>query len=198
MKQIKSEKVNPKVKDILDLLMKGAFLSSLFLFPGAALGIGPIYKIYEKIRDENSFNKWKNYKIYRLRESLKRMHEQEFIKIVKNKNYSEIKLTEKGKNILLSYRLKDLKIQKPDKWDGKWRIIIYDIGNMKKYQQNAFRKSLQKLDLFPLQKSVYITPYPCDDEIKIIRQHFGLINEVVYLTSDYLENESRLKKFFRL
>jgi hypothetical protein len=194
----RSERSNPKVTEILDLLVRGVFLSSLFLAPGAATGIGAIFSFYEKFRDLQEYNDWNKFKIHRLRANLKRLKEQEFIEIVKHKDYSEIKLTEKGKLRSLNYKLRELKLKKQDKWDGKWRIVMYDIGTIKKIKQNYFRRAIKNLDLYPLQKSVYITPYPCNYEISLIRNQFDLYDEVIYITADYLENEKQLTKFFKI
>src|SRR3989338_3036693 len=39
----------------------------------------------------------------------------------------KIVLTELGKKRILRYKLEDMKIQKPKKWDGNWHIVAFDI-----------------------------------------------------------------------
>lgn len=85
---------------------------------------------------------------------------------------------------------------KNKKWDGKWRIIIYDILTGKKEQANLFRRTLKRLKFLKLQKSVYITPFKCYDEIEYLRQACEVDREVLMLTVSGLENEKAYREYF--
>jgi phenylacetic acid degradation operon negative regulatory protein len=87
---------------------------------------------------------------------------------------------------------------KSRKWDGKWRIIIYDIFSGKKQERELFRKTLKQLRFLQLQKSIYLTPFPCYDEIEYLRQVCDVGKEVIMLTVSGLENESVYKEYFNL
>ena len=47
----------------------------------------------------------------------------EFRKSASGKTHA--RLTARGKHELLKYKIDDLVIHKPWRWDGKWRIVIY-------------------------------------------------------------------------
>ncbi len=189
-------KISPKVKDILELLGKGVLLSSLFLFPGAGIGISAIYNAYEKAKRENEFQAWEKFNQPRLHYILKRLQRQKIVKVVENNGFSEVHLTQKGKLHILKYKLEEMKIEKPKQWDKKWRVIIYDISKFKRQQQNSFRRMLKKLEMLQLQKSVYLTPYPCDKEIEFLRQYFDVGEGVIYIVAEHIENQEVYKKYF--
>jgi len=179
----KPETLSPKVKDILKILGTGALVSSLFLFPGAGLGIAAIYNFYERIskmNEDKGFKDWEKYNLSRFRYSLQRLHRSKIITISEENGSSLIRLTEKGKVRYLKYKLEEMSLTKPKKWDRKWRLIIYDIAKFNKPAQEAFRRMLKKLKILPLQKSVYLTPYPCENEIEFLREYFGIGNNVMY------------------
>ncbi|MEA3485079.1 MAG: CRISPR-associated endonuclease Cas2 [Candidatus Aerophobetes bacterium] len=45
------------------------------------------------------------------------------------------------------------------KWDGVWRMVIFDIKEEKRYRRDRLRKKLLELGLGKWQRSVYITPH---------------------------------------
>jgi len=89
-------------------------------------------------------------------------------------------------------------IQKQKHWDGKWRLIIYDIQVQKKKAQQLFHKMLKKFQFLQLQRSVYLYPYNCEDEIEFLRQYYKIGENVIILTINGLENEKAYKDYFGL
>jgi len=55
------------------------------------------------------------------------------IKIRKEGKQIYISLTKKGRKKADWLQINDLKVKKPRKWDGKWRIVIFDIAQIKKF-----------------------------------------------------------------
>lgn len=112
----------------------------------------------------------------------------------------KIELTHKGKLLVRQYRLEDMKINKPKIWDKKWRVIIYDIPHHHKKARDAFRLKLNNLGLYPLQKSVWVSPYECLTEIEFLCGVFDidLNNYVYYFTTSELPKEREIKKWFGL
>lgn len=193
MNKYSSDKIDPKVKDILALLGAGAFLAGSILIPGLPILAKPFLK--NKIKEEA--NEWKKFNTWRLRHVLKRLREQKIIDVLETKDGHIVKITEKGKLRLLSYNLDDLNLINK-KWDKKWRIVIYDVHESKKQARNMFQKILKKLAFLQLQKSVYLTPYSCDEEVEYIRQIYDIGKDVTILTVNGLENESAYKEYFGL
>lgn len=111
-----------------------------------------------------------------------------------------IELTHKGKIIIRQYKLDELKLNPPKKWDRKWRVIIYDIPHRFKKARDGFREKLKQLGLYQLQKSVWVSPYDCLAEIEFLAGVFNLdLNEhVFYFSTLEIPHESKLKKWFNL
>jgi DNA-binding transcriptional regulator PaaX len=56
-------------------------------------------------------------------------------------------------------------------WDGKWRVIIFDIPEQKRVVRNLFRRNLKRWGFKNLQRSVWITKQDCfEDLARIIRE----------------------------
>src|SRR3989338_11713487 len=69
-----------------------------------------------------------------------------------------IKLTQNGTMLVREYNLDRLMLQRPGKWDGTWRLVIYDIPRPHKRARDAFRMKIKQMGLYPLQKSVWVSP----------------------------------------
>jgi len=119
------------------------------------------------------------------------------IKIEKKGKQIYISLTEKGKARAGWLQINDLKIKKPKKWDRKWRIVIFDISQLKKIYREAFRGKLKELGFYPLQKSVWVHPFDCEAEIELLREFFGFSEEELRLiVAENIGNTKEFKKFF--
>jgi len=110
----------------------------------------------------------------------------------------EIILTEKGKKRTLKFNFDQMKIKKPATWDGAWRIVIYDIPEKFKMAREALRKKLKELGFCELQKSVFIYPYSCKDEIDFVVECFNVRNFVYFGEVKNLNNDTKLKLHFEL
>ncbi|MBI2041973.1 MAG: hypothetical protein HYT20_03070 [Candidatus Nealsonbacteria bacterium] len=146
------------------------------------------------LQNGKKYNKSK--KIYDTFYNLKR---QGYINI-ENKNHQiYISLTREGKKKAGRFQIDSLKINKPKKWDKKWRLVIFDIAQLKRLQRNAFRGKLKELGFCPLQKSVWVHPYKCNDEIGLLREFFGLSQkEIRLIIAEDIEEERFLRKIFKL
>ena len=54
------------------------------------------------------------------------------------------------------------------------------------------------MNFLKLQRSVYLTPFRCRDEIEYLRQVCGIPSEVIILTVSGIENEHVYKEYFGL
>jgi DNA-binding transcriptional regulator PaaX len=53
-------------------------------------------------------------------------------------------------------------------------LVIYDIPHSKKAARDALRRKLRELGFFEWQKSVFIYPYPCREQIDFIIEFFDI------------------------
>lgn len=140
----------------------------------------------------------KRYNSKTVYKTIKRLEKQKIIEIRENDDKAIMTITEKGKKRLLKYNIDDLKIKIPKKWDGKWRIVSFDIPEKQKKAREALRRKLKELDFFPLQKSLFIFPYPCKNEIDFITGIFQIENYVIFLETKDINSEYKPKRYFGL
>ena len=117
-----------------------------------------------------------------------------------NNGTVKIELTHQGRLMVRQYNLENMKLQKPKRWDKRWRVLLYDIPTYNKKASDAFREKLKQLRLYQLQKSVWVSPYDCISEIEFLCGVFDIdINRhVLYFTTPEIPQEQILKKFFKL
>ena len=73
---------------------------------------------------------------------------------------------------------------------------MFDIPHDHKIARDAFRTKLEDLKFYSLQKSVFITPYPCEKEIEFIATVFDVRKHVLILYVSRFEGEEKLKHHF--
>ena len=108
------------------------------------------------------------------------------------------RLTKKGRVKLERYRLAELKIERPKHWDGKYRLVIFDIKEWKRGTRGRVRRWLEHLGFVRLQNSVWVFPYECEEVVALLKSHFRIGQEVLYLRVESIENDYWLKKEFAL
>ncbi len=191
--------LSPKTKDVLTLVGGGVLLSSLFIAPGTAVAVKAIMDLYKEIKREREWKEWQKFNLPRLRFLLRRMMRQRLIRSeTLPDGTTALTLTQKGRLRSLKYNIEDMHIEKPKAWDGKWRVVIYDITKFKKREQSMLRRMLKKLKMLPLQKSIYLYPYPCESELTFLRSYFDVDEGVLFLRADHIENEELFRRYFGL
>lgn len=197
MGKIEKTSISPRTKDILKLIGAGIVLSSLIMAPGLSVAIKAIHDEYRRAKREHDWREWEKYNLPRLRYMLRRMMRQKLIKAQDHANGSTtITLTDKGKLRELTYNIDTMEIKKPSAWDGKWRLVIYDITKFKKREADMLRRVLIKLKMYRLQKSVYLYPYPLLNELEFLRQYFNVQEGVLYLTVMRIEHDEAFRHYF--
>lgn len=172
-------KIGKREKEILNLVAKG-----VLEFYGAfdpKFRRTDFYKDYVRGRRERELFKRK----------IKRLEEKDLIYLGGDK----IKLSEKGKELLGRIAADDIEIRKTE-WDGIWRLVAYDIPNEFKQERDYFRKKLKELDFYQIQKSLWAIPYECQEEIAIFAQSICVAPFVIYMTTDKIPNQSKVKEAF--
>ncbi len=152
------------------------------------------YEILREMREE-----WKKVKNQQFERSIGSLYK---IKLLSKKEKEdgtvEFTLTKKGKEIAFECVLNNLVIKKPKKWDGKWRIVMFDVPEPLRRVRNSIRHYLNKLEFFELQKSVFIHPFECGNEVAQIVEFYEMKKFVRFAVVDFIDNEKYLKKHFNL
>jgi CRISPR-associated endonuclease Cas2 len=103
-----------------------------------------------------------------------------------------VELTQKGIARLSKISLDDIKIARPDNWDGKWRLVIFDIPNEKRNTRDVFRRKLQHIGFILVQESIYVYPFECTAEISELTLRLGISQYVLITISEIIQGEENL------
>lgn len=110
-----------------------------------------------------------------------------------------IRLTAEGIKEAVKYRINDLKINCSKQWDKEWRIIIFNLSKKEKSKKQAFLRKIKELGFHNLQKNVWIIPFACGKEIKVLREFFNLdVKDLRIIETKDLEEDKILKNIFKL
>lgn len=96
-----------------------------------------------------------------LSQAIKRLRERSLIiRDVDNTNQIILKLTDLGQ--------KALNIEPEEEWDGKWRVVIFDIPEQKRVIRNLFRRRLKEWGFKRWQQSVWVTKRNVTKKLKLL------------------------------
>ena len=170
----------------------------ILLLGGLVLGLSSSPKQYFRVLKAVARD-WKTINRYALHRAIKRLYYSRLIDALDNPDgTTTLVLTAKGKNIALRYNIENIKIAPMKKWDGKWRLILFDIPEKHRRARNALALTLKKMGCFQFQKSVFIHPFECKNEIDFIIEFFSLRPHVRFVLAEHVDNELHLKKRFDL
>ncbi len=170
----------------------------LLLLGGIALGLSGSprrsFQILETIGKE-----WKEIDRQILKRAIKNLYESKLVNEKQNADGTiTLLLSSEGKQKALTYDLDNIKIKKPEKWDKKWRVVLFDIPENRKRLREIFRFHLKKLGFYEFQKSVFIHPYDCKNEIDYLIEFYNIRKFVRFLIAESIDNELHLKHHFKL
>lgn len=114
-----------------------------------------------------------------LSKALKRLREKGFIELVSNEKLA-YRITDKGREraIQASLSLED------KKWDGIWRLVIFDIPETRKQARNLLRNKLKQWGFIPWQKSVWASKKNCTKPLRDFVKSVGIEDWVIILESN--------------
>ena len=107
-------------------------------------------------------------------------------------------ITPLGQSRMRLWQFANFKLQKPRRWDKKWRVIIFDIPEKKKKIRDDLTSLFRQAGVRRLQNSVWIYPYDCEDIITLLKTDFGIGKNLLYMIVDELESDKYLREEFNL
>jgi phenylacetic acid degradation operon negative regulatory protein len=126
---------------------------------------------------------------------LNRLYQKGWIKFVNKNGERFLKLTQHGQ---IEALLAKARMARPQKWDGKWRVVVFDIPEDAKDKRSLLRGLLKRNGFLKLQASVYISPYPVNREAIRYLQETDLMNYIRIGRLEELDNDQDIKKKFGL
>lgn len=170
---------------ILNVLLGVGLLTTAVVAPNAV-------QLFKYFTPKNSQDRWK------LKRSFVQLERKGFVKRKTTNGEDYYSLTLLGSARAKKYKLHSMKIASQKKWDGWWRLVMFDIPEDKKMARRGINLALKKLGCVQYQKSVFITPYPCKEEIDFVGECFNTRKYIRIITARDVEGVNALKKFFKV
>lgn len=127
-----------------------------------------------------------------------KLRKQKLIYIKKIGNDHVISLTEKGEEVFLRFNYEKLEIKQSRIWDRNFRMVIFDIPEIKRNARDSLREKMKELGLVKFNDSVWVYPYPCQKEIDFIANYCNIGKYVHFALVKDITNRERLEKYFNL
>jgi len=113
-----------------------------------------------------------------------------------NKGY--LVITKAGQRRLADRKVSSYSLEKPKRWDGRWRVVTFDIPERRKRTRDRIRQTLSHVGFVRLQDSVWIYPYNCEDLVALLKADMLIGRDMLYLIVDSIEGDTGLRKHFKL
>lgn len=138
------------------------------------MALTPLQEIFVLLEDEKKvplyrINRWGT----QARGVLGKLTKYRWIKRTVENHEVAYQITPEGEKAVDKF-LKPLK--QNGNWDGRWRLVMFDIPERKRALRDRLRRSLANLGLGILQASVWITPMDIKKEIREIAERLELEN----------------------
>jgi len=172
-------------KEILKGLALGGFIIACIAMPNLA-------QVINLFKPNNARDR------YRVKRAMKSLQEKRFVNVYTKNGKEVVEITNEGKKKVLEYDVDDMKLGIPKKWDGWWRIVMFDIPQSKKKGRDAVSRKIKELGMYPIQKSVFVSPYICKNEIDFIGEFFDVRKHIIYIKAKEIEGAYKLKEYFNV
>jgi len=131
--------------------------------------------------------------------TLSRLAKEGLIKFEKHGGKRYARITEKGRKVLaLEQQKKALQAQAKKRWDRRYRIVIFDIAEVRRSIRIRLREAMRAAGFVRLQDSVWVYPYDCEDFTALLKADLHIGREVIYIIAESIENDGWLREQFNL
>ena len=171
-------------KIILVTVATAGILAIVLLAPNAL----PPFKFFLKNKKRD------NRKSY-LHQKTKKLIKDGLLNVTVEKGKQFLSLTQKGRRQLLYYQSTE---KTECKWDGKWRIVVFDVWEKTRFKRDSLRYEIQQFGFIQLQRSVWVYPYECETFIELLKTDLSFGKNIRYIVAEKLDHDEKLKKYFTL
>ena len=186
----KAEEVWTNAESVLKLVGMGAFLAAAIVTPN-------ITRVFKPLSyDPKEKDVWKRFNIPYLKRKLKRLERQKLVVIKNVGGETQIEITNSGQKRILKFALEKLAVKKPKVWSGHWYLVSYDVPNSLSHLRAVIREYFRAWGFYPIQESVYLHAYPCEQVIAFFREYLGIADCVRIFQVSKIEDDAEFRKYF--
>ena len=168
--------------EILRLATVSTLTAAMIIAPNSITLFNKRVQSYLKKMDENKRER-------EYRDALRQLRQQKLI----TEDYEfGIRTTKKAEVRLEKRRIKELTLPTRVSWDGRWRMIFFDIPEKHKAQRDAFAAHITALGFKVLQRSVFVYPFDSRKQVEDITNYYSVGKYVSYVEAEYIDNQDAL------
>jgi DNA-binding transcriptional regulator PaaX len=184
----KNSKKTEIINSLLRFIATGSLIATALVAPNVVQILDkPLYRYYKKLGKDAREQEYKRLLGYMNREGLV---------VYNTSDINGIKLTQAGVKRGEKVDLDQLIIPKPLKWDRQWRVVFFDIPESNKSARDCLTRKLKDIGFLQLQKSAWIHPFPCHDEVAAIAEQYGVRKYVTFIDTSYIDSHDKLLEAF--
>jgi DNA-binding transcriptional regulator PaaX len=99
-------------------------------------------------------------------------------KYIENRDGDSIVLTNKAKLKIID------RITDEEGRDGKYRLVSFDIPEIKRGNRNCFRRAIKRMGFVQVQKSLWVTDRNVSDFVEMAAKEYGVDDFVAYFVAE--------------
>lgn len=124
------------------------------------------------------------------------LRQKKLIKTIIKNNEKFYEITKKGCEAIAWDKIDEVAKRQTGKWDGYLRIVMFDVPLDKKTTREIIRRKLQNIGFIQEQKSVFIYPFECKEEIDAISYFCSSKTYIKYLVVQIIEGQEEILQKF--
>lgn len=137
----------------------------------------------------------KYFREQRLQRTIRRLEKQGWITQELKETHRIYKLTAQGE--LEALLAKITLAEPPQSWDGKWRLLMFDIPEGARDLRRQLRLTLRNMNFYCLQASIYISPWPISNEAIHLLKSSKLMRYIRLARADF-DDDTDLRRIFNI
>jgi phenylacetic acid degradation operon negative regulatory protein len=131
------------------------------------------------------------FSIANTRATLSRIQKDGYVKRISEKRGVLFQVSKKGEELLETLSI--IVPEKEKRWDGKWRLVSFDIPEEEHKARRELRQELRKLGLGRMHRSVWISPHSVLGKVEELPA-FQKYREYIWTFESYLKEDKRFRE----
>lgn len=144
----------------------------------------------KKLRESRSWERTE------FKEKIKYLRRQGSIRNLVEGKEKYIEITPAGMEKVKLMHFDRISVKRTEKWDKKWRVVIFDIPEKHKSSRDILRNKLIEMGFESIQESVYVYPFECTEEISQISFLLSEPGNILIMISEIIQGEDFLIENF--
>ena len=114
-------------------------------------------------------------------------------------NQIHVRLSPAGEREAAVCQINRLQIKRSERWDGRWHLLMVNLTSVEPAKRTRVLRQIKNLGFYALTRHVWVFPFSCNKEIKLLREFFQLKTQNLRLAEvSLLEEDQFLQEFFKL